>query len=196
LPFGDVEAISRFLTRSSGDVALDFGDLYKSERGRYMDNAYRWVGYGSYDSLFGAGLGAGTVITRDSRNVSSLQTGNQYGLIEPFFELIGFEWGYVGGFIYAAYWLWLSWLVLREDLRDVRMGKPWAGLIACWLLYIWAGAVTSFGFGIVNTTVLFMFGVSRLVAAPGRSAREAIADSLLREDVEHWGSPQEYGDRA
>ena len=63
-------------------------------------------------------------------------------------------------------WLGLSWIVLRADVRDLRNGRPPAGLASFWLVYTWAGAITSFAFGIVNAGVVLVFGLSQLISEP------------------------------
>jgi hypothetical protein len=162
LPLGNTASVARFINRSSDGTTLELSDLYQSGRGKYADNVFRWIGDGRNDAIWGAGLGASIEVTRSIATSSTIQRDSGYGLIEPFFILVMFEWGMVGGVIYACYWLWLSWRLVRMDIRDLRAGVPWAGLVTCWLLYVWASSVTSFGFGIVNNTVLLMFSMSRI----------------------------------
>jgi hypothetical protein len=168
LPIGGFSVVSRFVSRSSLDTMPDLSDLYQSERGQYRDNALRWIGESGDISTWGAGLGAANVITREITSTSVLQKNVAFGIIEPFFPLVIFEWGFVGAGLYTAYWLWLSWVVFKGDFRDLRMGRPWAGLASSWLLYIWASSVTGFGFGIVGTTPLLMFALCRLATGHGQ----------------------------
>jgi hypothetical protein len=170
LPLGVGSQVWQFIARTGGDGDASLSDLLQSQRGAYIDNSLRWVGDGSYDEMWGAGLGANTMITRGIISTSTRQRDSAYGLIEPFFSLVKFEWGWAGAPLYAAYWIWLGWTVARRDLRAVRRREPWAGLATCWLLYVWTSSITSFAFGIVNTLGLVMFVLLRVST---RAASEA-----------------------
>jgi hypothetical protein len=182
VPLGGIDAISRFLNRSSDSGVLDIASLYQAGRRQYSENVFRWIGY-NHDPVWGAGLGANNVVTGNIINTSAIQRDSGYGIIEPFFELIAFEWGVVGGTAYAAYWLLLSWIVVRGDLRDIRRGTPWAGLATCWVLYVWASSVTSFGFGMVNNTLLVMFGMSRVVNGASTMGRPRSVERCPNSDL-------------
>ena len=84
LPWFGKNEISDFVYRSSTNSAPDLTELYESARGKYRDNTYRWIGDGHSNSIWGAGLGANTVITRDIMDASTIQKNSGYGLIEPF----------------------------------------------------------------------------------------------------------------